>query len=238
MYKSSKLILGLFFVALVATGCVKKADVKKASEPIHHVAVVSLSVANWGGTMTGTSGSRAHAARLIDSTMSGMLSVTERKLGSVMRVTNASSFVRNSGYRHLGVKNDLRAMVPKVHGTPMQVFAKNNSELVAAGLSPRVAKKLCAELHVQAVVVVYSEWSYSVGHFVPTKRALAKNVVSVWDRKGNEIFHQRVDMDGRGVLGGPVGPIVVNEGTIKQWEGAYIDGLDKIIPEMKKLTHA
>lgn len=236
MSKSKKLILGLAFLALIS-GCVKKADVKKASEPIHHVAVVSLSVANWGGTMTGTSGTRTRAARLIDSTLSSILSVTERKLGTIMHVTSASSFVGSHGYRSLGVKNNLGALVPKVHGAPMEIFTKDNGELVAAALSPSVAKKLCADLHVQAVVVVYSEWSYSVGHFVATKRALAKNVVSVWDRKGNEIFHQRVDVDGKGVLGGPVGPIVVNSGTIQQWEGAYIAGLDKIIPSMKKLTH-
>jgi hypothetical protein len=72
-----------------------------------------------------------------------------------------------------------------------------------------------------------------MGHFVPTKRALVKNVVSVWDRSGNLVFNKRVDETGAGVLGGPYGPIVVNEGTIPQWGGAYVASFDQIAAEMK-----
>lgn len=226
-------IFGIVLVALVA-GCVKRVDVKPQSGKINRVALVSLSVTNWGGSATGTSGTTEQAAKLIESTLSGMLAESEKSLARVTQVSRASGFVSNAGYRSLNIKGDLGAMVPKVNGTPMAVFAKDNNELITASLSPDAAKKLCAELKVDAVVVVYSEWSNRAqSGFVPLKRAWTKNVVSVWERSGNVIFNQRVDELGEGVLGGPYGPVVVNEGTIKQWAGAYNAGFAKIVDEMK-----
>jgi hypothetical protein len=229
--RSVGLVLGFLFVTLLA-GC-KTVEVKKPSAPINKVALVSLSVTNWGGSATGTAGTMERAGKLIDGTLAGLLAETEKKLSGFMQITKVSGFVANPAYRSLNVKNDLDAMVPKVNGTPMAVFTNDNSELIAAALKPDVAKKLCSDLKVDAVVVVYSEWSYSQGGFVPLRRALAKNVVSVWDRSGNLVFNKRVDETGSGVLGGPYGPIVVNEGTIKQWGGAYTLGFNQIADEMK-----
>jgi hypothetical protein len=227
----SGLALGFLFATLLA-GC-KSVEVKKPSAPINKVALVSLSVTNWRGSATGTAGTVDRANKLIDSTLAELLVETEKKLSGFMQVTKASGFVANPAYRSLIVKNDLSAMVPKVQGTPMAVFTSDNSELIAAALKPDVAMKLCSNLKVDAVVVVYSEWSYAQGGFVPLRRALAKNVVSVWDRGGNLVFNKRVDETGSGVLGGPYSPIVVNEGTIKQWGGAYILGFNQIADEMK-----
>jgi len=231
-FRSKGLVLAVAFVTLL-TGCVKNAQVKKATIPINRVALVSLSVTNWGGTATGTSGSQQKAKQLIESRLSGMLVSSERELSRFVHVTHASTFVRSSSYRGLASHAELGAMVPRVGGKPMAVFAKDNNQLIGAALSPATAKQLCANLKVDAVVAVYSEWSYSQGRFVPTKRALAKNVVSVWDRTGSQIFHKRVDQDGTGVLGGPFAPIVVNDGTIKQWSGAYKEGFRQIAKEMK-----
>ncbi len=230
--KRIRILVGVLLAGLL-TSCVKTAEVKKPAAPINHVALVSLSVSNWGGTATGTAGTTDRAAKLIDSTMDGLVSETETKLSSFMKVTRVSTFVGNPSYSSMNVKNDLGAMVPKINGKPMAVFAKNNDELITSALSPEVARKLCANLKVDAVVVVYSEWSYRQGGFVPLKRALAKNVVSVWDRSGNLVFNKRDDETGEGVLGGPYSPIVVNEGTIKQWGGAYTLGFNKITDEMK-----
>jgi hypothetical protein len=232
--KSFNLVLGLIFVVLFA-GCVKSADTKKPSSPINHVALVSFSVANWHGMVTGTAGSTGHAAELINSGLSALVTTTESKLSGVMRVTKVSSFVGSPGYRGLGVKNDLEILLPRVGGQPMAVFVKENDDLIAAKLPSDVAKKLCATLKVDAVVVIYSEWAAAQGHFVPTRRALAKDVVSVWDRNGNLVFNKRVDETGDAVIGGPYGPIVVNEGTIQQWSQAYNKAIDQIIPAMKSL---
>jgi hypothetical protein len=229
--KSVGLFLGLVLVALLA-GCVTAAATVKPKAPINKVALVSFSVANWGDMVSGTAGN-AKAEDLINSTLAGLVAPTENKLSGFLRVTRASAFIGNAGYRSLGVKNELGLMIPKVNGMPFAVFSKSNDDVIAANLTPAVAKKLCAELQVDAVVVVYSEWAYAMGHFVPTKRALAKDVVSVWDRSGNLVFHKRVDETGEGVLGGPYGPIVVNEGTIKQWGGAYNKAFEQIAAEMK-----
>jgi hypothetical protein len=229
--KAVGLFLWLVLVVSLA-GCVTAAATKKPSAPINKVALVSLSVANWGDMVSGTAGN-AKATELINSTLAGLVTATENKLSGFMRVSKASGFINNPGYRGLGVKNELGLMLPKVNGTPFAVFSKNNDDVIAAKLTPAVAKKLCADLQVDAVVVVYSEWAWAMGHFVPTKRALAKDVVSVWDRSGNLVFNKRVDETGDGVIGGPYGPIVVNEGTIKQWGGAYTKAFDQIAQEMK-----
>ena len=229
--KSAGLILGLILAA-VTTGCVTAAATKKPSAPINKVALVSLSVTNWGGMVSGTAGD-AKATALINSMLSGLVTYTEGKLSSFMRVSKASTFIGSAAYRNLGVKNELDLLLPKVNGQPFAIFSKDNDDVIAAKLTPEVAKKLCADLQVDAVVVVYSEWAVAHGHVVPTQRALAKDVVSVWDRNGNLVFNKRIDEMGTGVLGGPYSPVVVNEGTIKQWSGAYVKAFDQIAVEMK-----
>jgi hypothetical protein len=229
--KSVGLFLGLALVALLA-GCVTAAATVKPSAPINKVALVSFSVANWGDMVSGTAGN-AKATELINSTLAGLATTTESKLSGFMHVTRASGFINHAGYRSLGVKNELGLMLPKVNGVPYPVFSKSNDDVIAAKLTPEQAKKLCADLQVDAVVVVYSEWAWAMGHFVPTKRALAKDVVAVWDRSGNLVFFKRVDETGDGVIGGPYGPVVVNDGTIKQWGGAYLKAFDQIALEMK-----
>lgn len=228
--KSFNLFLGSILVVLLA-GCVTAAATKKPSAPINKVALVSLSVSNWRGMVSGTAGD-AKAEELINSTLSGLVASTESKLSGFMHVTRISSFIGNAGYRNLGVKNELGLMLPKVNGTPIQLFSKSNDDVIAANLTPEVAKKLCADLHVDAVVVVYSEWAAAQGHFVPTRKALAKNVVTVWERNGNLVFSKRVDEMGDDVIGGPY-VTVVNVGTIKQWSLAYNKSFDQIAQEMK-----
>lgn len=230
-HKSAGLLLGIFVSVLLA-GCVTAAAVKKPSVAINKIALATFTVRNWGDMVSGTAGN-AKATDLINSTLAGLLVSTENKLSGVKRINKMSGFIDNSGYRSLSVKSEIDLMLPRVGGTPVVNFSRSEGDVVSANLTPETAKKLCATLQVDAVVVVYSEWAWAIGHFVPTKRALAKNVVTVWDRNGNLVFSKRVDETGVGVLGGPYGPIVVNEGTIKQWGGAYLKGLDPIFAEMK-----
>lgn len=229
--KSVGLLLGLVFVSLLG-GCVAATPTKKPSVAINKMALVSFSVRNWGDMVSGTAGN-AKATELINSTLAGLLTTTENKLAGVKRLNRMSGFINNAGYRSMNVKSEIDLMLPRVSGTPVANFSRSEGDVVGAKLDPAVAKKLCAALQVDAVVVVYSEWAWAMGHFVPTKRALAKDVVTVWDRNGNLIFNKRVDETGEGVLGGPYGPVVVNEGTIKQWGGAYLKALDQILAEMK-----
>lgn len=224
------LFLGLVLVAILA-GCVTAAPTVKPSAQINKVALVSLSVSNWRGMVSGTAGD-AKAEELINSTLSGLVTSTESKLSGFMHVNKISSFIGNAGYRSMNVKSEVSLMMPKVNGTPVVNFSRSEADVIAANLTPEAARKLCAELHVDAVVVVYSEWAAAQGHFVPTRKALAKNVVTVWDRGGNLVFNKRIDEMGDAVIGGPY-VTVVNVGTIKQWSVAYNKSFDQIAQEMK-----
>ena len=229
--KTFKLFLCSIF-ALVLAGCVTAAaTVKKPGAPIHKMALVSLSVSNWMGMVSGTAGD-ARAAELISSTFAGLLASTEHKLSGVAHITRLASFIDNPAYRGLGVKSDVPLMFPKVNGVPVVNFSRSENDVISASLTPETARKLCATLQVDAVVVVYSEWAVAQGHFVPTRRALAKNVVSVWDRSGNQVFNKRVDEMSEAVIGGPY-VTVTNVGTIKNWAEAYNKSFDKIVAEMK-----
>lgn len=229
------LFAGMALAAVMTAGCVKKAEVKAPAAPIKSVALVSFSVSNWMGMLSGTSGSDAKAAQLIGSTLSDLLAQTEGKLSGVFQVSRLSGFAGSPAYRGLASKAQIDALTPKVGGQPLPFFVSDKDDLLKASLPADTAKKLCAALKVDAVVVVFSEWGASQGHFVPTKRALAKDIVAVYDRSGNQVFYKRVDETGSGVLGGPYAAIVANEGTIKQWADTYMKALAPIVEEMKKL---
>ncbi len=231
--KVFRVSLGLIFVALIA-GCVKN-QTTKPTAPINKVAVASFAVANWGGSVTGNGGTNEKTNEVINGAMSNLLYATEGQIGTIMHVTKIGSFIGSPSYRSMNVKNDLEILVPKVNGVPMPVFTNSNDEIIAGTLKPEVARKLCAELKVDAVVVVYTEWTTSVGRFVPTRKALAKNVITLWDRSGNLIFSKRVDQTGDAVIGTIGYSRGANEESIKQWVIAYKKGLVDIVNEMKKL---
>ncbi len=231
--KSAGLLLGIVVSVLLA-GCVTAKGAAKPTEatvPIRKMALVSLSVSNWMSMVSGTAGD-ARAAELISSTFAGLVTTTESKLSGVKHLVKISSFIDKPAYRSMGVKADVPLMFPKVNGQTIVNFSRSEDEVISANLSPDAAKKLCATLQVDAVVVVYSEWAAAQGHFVPTRRALAKNVVSVWDRNGNLVFNKRVDETSDAVVGGPY-VTVVNVGTIRHWAEAYAKSFDQIVAEMK-----
>ena len=43
------------------------------------------------------------------------------------------------------------------------------------------------------LVVIYSEWAVATGKFIPTAKALTKNVVSIYSAAGAQVFHARRD---------------------------------------------
>jgi hypothetical protein len=230
-YKSAGLLLGSILIVLTA-GCVTAEAVKKPSVPINKIALVSLSVTNWGGIVSGTGGD-AKATELIDRTLSDMVAYAENRLSGYLRVSKASGFVGSAAYRNLGVRNELDLLLPKQNGQPFALFSKDNEDVIAARLAPGVARKLCAELHVDAVVVVYSEWAVTMGKTVKAQRAQARVVVSVWDSNGNMVFTKRAERTGTGILGAPYSPVVANEFTIGQWNSAYVRAFDQIAAQMK-----
>jgi hypothetical protein len=60
----------------------------------------------------------------------------------------------------------------------------------------------------------------ATGKFIPTAKALTKNVVSIYSAAGAQVFHARRDQIGTKSLGA-FGRVSVTEETIDQWVGSY-----------------
>ena len=229
--KSAGLFSAFILIAVLA-GCATAVTTTRPGAPINKVALVSFAVTNWGGIVSGTAGD-AKAAELINHTLSDMVAYTENSFSSFMRVSRASGFLGSAAYRNLGVRNELDLLLPKEKGQPFALFSRDGDDVMAARLTPSIAKRLCAELQVDAVVVVYSEWAVTMGKTVKAQRAQARVVVSIWDSNGNLVLTKRAERTGTGILGAPYSPVVANEFTIGQWSSAYVRALDQIAGQMK-----
>lgn len=233
-----KNVLGLLFLSIFAmqiAGC--GSSPKKPSAPIKKVAVVSLTIdaAHLRASVRDDS-----IQNLLATTSDNLVRVTETKLAGIMKVSRIAEFIDKPGYRNAGVKavavkGDTDFMNPKVNGKSMVMFSKDDDDVVDGVLTHETAKKLCAELNVDGVVLIYSEWSGTMGHFVPLMKADTANIVTMWDKRGELVFNKRVDIAGENTLGG-VGVMTVNAGTIKEWSTAYGKSLDEIFREMKRLS--
>ena len=221
-------------LATLMAGCATPAvtEISTPTAPINKVAVVSIAVTNWGGIVSGTAGD-ARAAELINHTLSDMLSYTENRLSGFMRISRASGFVGSAAYRNLAVRNDLDLLFPKENGQTLALFSRDNEDVIAARISPSIARKLCAELQVDAVVVVYAEWAVTLGKTVKAQRAQARVAASVWDESGKLVFTKRIERTGTGILGAPYSPVLANESTLGQWSNAYIKAFDQIAAQMR-----
>ena len=66
---------------------------------------------------------------------------------------------------------------------------------------------------------------------IPTSKALTKNVMSIFDANGVELYHNRRDMMGDKTLGA-MGRVVVDGTTIDSWVGAYERGITEMFAEL------
>ena len=198
---------------------------------IKKVAIVSFSISDVAGTVRVGSVGAKSVPDLIRSTVNGMLNEAEKKLGRKWKVTKVGSFIDNAGYRKAGVPKTLSVFVPKVNGRDMPVFTEVSKEIKGGQIEPEKAKQLCRALNVDAVVLIFSEWSSKTGGFVPTTKAITKNVLTVWDSTGRQVIKKRVDTVGKKTLGAS-GIKVVNDKTIGQWRDSYDTSMDKIISSL------
>jgi hypothetical protein len=100
------------------------------------------------------------------------------------------------------------------------VFAADRSQLIKAGLDATQAQALAKASGADLVAVIYSEWAVATGRFVPTAKALTKNVVSIYAATGEVVYHARRDQVGNQTLGA-WGRVIVDEKTIDQWVASY-----------------
>lgn len=206
----------LALVLVVATGCGGPRAASQDSE-IKTVAIVSFTVNNYGFFGRG-----AIDQSLINANINAMLEETETVLSKSWSVKPVSSFINDQSYLDLMIVNETNGLSsPVIKNSPMPICSANRREVVKGVLTSDQAQSLCANLGVDAVVLVYSEWTIDSGKFVPTVKALTKNCFSMYKKNGQRLPYQRKDIRGERVIGGPFAGVTINADTIDQWVNAY-----------------
>jgi len=221
------LLLASFVASL--TGCKTTGATKSIKElsQINKVAVVSLTVSDWGGSVKGGGiGSNMH--QTMQNATDSLLNYTEKELAKQFKVARASSFIGSNGYKKQTEELSLTAYVPNVKGKPLGVFTQDSRSLKRGDLAPEKAAALCQSLGVDGVFLIFSEWTVATGKLVPTNKALTKNIVSLWDAAGKKVFTRRVDKVGSKVLGS-MGFKAVTPETIPEWTSTYKQSLMQIL---------
>lgn len=194
------------------------------------LAVVSMSANNFGGSLQGWNS--ANSTDLMSSRLNSMLEFTENAFSAGWEVVPASTFVTKPEFIALaGEQRDVGA--PMFEGMYMPLLSKNRKQLVKAQLDKDVAVSLAEVTGADFMAVIYSEWAVKTGRFVPTSKALAKNVVSIYDAKGKQVFKGRLDKMGTKTLGA-FNAVYVDDDTIDQWVDAYTSGFSAMYAGRKK----
>jgi hypothetical protein len=216
--RSIWLTLGLALAAALA-GCGGPMSVSSLTRQSsgQRIAVVSVAVNDFGGALQGWNSTRT--GDLMASRAARMVEIAEAALGQRFTVVPAASFVASPAYQAVPHGAHEVAM-PVINGAIMPVFGMSRGELVGAAMQPEQAAALCAAAGTDYVAVIYTEWGVATGGFIPTSKALAKTVVSIFDAQGVHVARTRLDDRGERTLGA-FGHVVVDEGTIDEWVGAY-----------------
>lgn len=189
------------------------------------IAVVSLAINDYGGQLQGWNDTRT--GPLMASRAAAMEQIAEQLLATRFTVIPAGAFVNNPAYQQIPTGAH-EVAVPLIDGAIMPVFGQGRGQLTSAQVSPAQAQALAAVTGADYVAIVYAEWGVVTGGFVPTSKALAKTVISVYDATGERIAFQRTDARGERTLGA-LGHVVVDENSIDEWVGAYQAGLQRML---------
>jgi len=187
----------------------------------HSIAVVSISINDFGGALQGWNQTRA--SDLMASRAAAMVGLAEQQLATRFTVVPAGAFVNNPAYQQ--VPRGLHEVaVPVIDGAMMPVFGQSRGELVSCQVTREQAQALAAAAGTDFVAIIYTEWGVATGGFIPTSKALSKTVMSIYDATGMRVAFQRTDARGERTLGA-FGHVVVDENSIDEWVGAYASGL-------------
>jgi hypothetical protein len=224
---------GLVVLLLGLTGCaaINKITAKsriKGNPDLKKVAVISLAISDWGQSVNSGSVGRNSVASLMQGSTAKMLAFTEQTLAEHWEVRKAKTFVAETGYRKAA--EDIRVSVysPIFKKKAMPLFGPAFKK---GDITPEKSRELCKTLKVDAVVLVFSEWTQATGSMVPTTRAKTKNVVSFWDKNGEKIFYRRIDMVGKNPLGA-FGIKAVTSETINQWTDSFELALNEMFKSL------
>lgn len=220
----------LLAVAATACGGAPKmtAEINALKAKKAEIAVVSMSVTDYGGSLQWSNSE--NVAEVIQQKMNVMLEYAESALAADWTVVPAAEFVSNEEYKAISIGGIFEGRTP-MYEAPMPHFVDDRGQLVKTKLPPELAARLCETLGVEAVAVIYSEWLVVTGGMIPTSKPHTKNVMSLWDAQGRELFHGRRDITGSKTLGA-LGMVQVDENTIDVWVEAYERGLDDMLAQM------
>jgi hypothetical protein len=208
----------LLVLLLPLSGCL---GVGVGEDPaIRKVAVVSLTVSNWRGIGINGSFGSAGSEQIVQAGTSALLRISEEELGKHWQVVPVQNFNSVTTFRDLAVAAHYRVFTPLVAGAPLPVFAPTVKDLLKGNMEPETARALCAVLDVDAVVVIFSDWTTKTGRMFPTIKAVTKNVVAIWDAQGNKRFSDRRDMVGKTGIGSHR-LFEVSEKTVGEWISTY-----------------
>jgi hypothetical protein len=214
----------VLFAVLLATGCGASLSSIASSTRGQRIAVVSLSINDFGGTLQGWNSART--SDLMYSRAATMVSMAEQQLATHWTVVPAPTFVANPAYQQMGTMHEVA--VPYFNGVPMPVMAPDRGSLIRARLMPQQAQALAQIAQADLLCVIYSEWGVATGGFIPTSKALAKTVVSIYDSSGNLLWSGRDDQRGERTIGA-MGAVVVDNNTVDEWVNAYGSSFANII---------
>ena len=194
------------------------------------IAVVSIAANNYGDKLQGWNSE--DTSELMSSRLNAMLEVTETTFSADWDVVPASTFASKPEFLALaGEQRDVG--LPMIDDVLMPLFSIDRKELIKATVGPEVALALLEVTGADFLLIVYSEWTLKSGNFIPTNKAMTKNVFSVYDDTGEKVFKARLDKVGKKTLGA-MGRVYVDADTIDQWSNSYNESVVALYAGRKK----
>jgi hypothetical protein len=224
-----KLILGVV-VVLVSVSCRRQSLSGLATETQgRSLAVVSLSINDFNQALKqhGWNWSSVRTSTLITGQAANMVRGVEQQFARHWKVIPAESFVGRAEYQRLaGPPREVA--VPMFGNAYMPLFGNDRDDLVSARVDPGKIKALAAITHADLIAVVYAEWGVETGGFVPTSKALSKNVLSIFSSSGEPLYHGRADIVGERTLGA-FRHVFIDENSINDWGNAFSSGIAELL---------
>lgn len=185
------------------------------------IAIVSISANNYGNSLQGWNS--ANSSDLMGTQLNRMVGVIETLLAKDWTVVSTQSFAGKDELQALaGERREVG--LPIFDGKTLPLFSKDRKQLIKAQVDKDVAVKLAQIAGADFILIAYSEWAVATGRFVPTSKALAKNVVSIYSADGKQIYNDRSDAQGDKTLGA-MGSVMVDANSIGEWVTAYDKGV-------------
>ena len=166
------------------------------------------------------------------SRLNSMLEVTEATFAADWDVVPASTFAGKPEFLALaGEQRDVG--LPMINDVLMPLFSIDRKEMIKATIGQEVVFALLDVTGADFLLIVYSEWTLKGGSFIPTNKAMTKNVFSIYDSAGEKIFKVRLDKVGKKTLGA-MGRVAVDANSIDQWSNSYNESVVAMYAGRKK----